>query len=721
MRLLPALNFCETVVFNCSDGWHYARLWPLGIWNNIRIKDMPDAVCEHPFISTYDSTSGIMELHIGVELRRGVYEDYFVRVIAAPKNFAGNSYYLEHDASPEGLLRFRLPDFKLWWPNGKGEQNLYTLYVQVVDKRSGDIVSENRQSFGVRTVSLAPFPSGEKKSMYNRVFVINGEGVFMKGAGWCTIDALMRFEKGNYEKILSRAKQQGINFLRAWGGGLVETEAFYELCDEYGICVYQEWPCCWDSQKLQPEDVLYETVKAGTVRIRNHPSLVLYGGGNEGLGAIDDIILNRIGRLTYQYDGTRAFYRQDGGISGKGMVHDHIHWGGEKPEHYVTKYALRNELNLHEYGLDSFMNIGSVKKYASREEIFEWPVAERGTVAHHTATFNGEYGWNPTPHGFDVSTLIHYASMFIEVNDLTRLSVGSQLAQAAATALPIINARIKWPSSSVNIYYKLNDIYPGASWSVIDWYGSPKIAHYMCQDAQSPLMCAGLMDRYNTYDKEETCLNIPVYVLDDNCLLEGKDYTARVTLYDSALCPVLVREYGGHGFNGKSHLIGVFHADASCFASSPSFVTFELRAEKKLVSRYCVPLNYDIEQGSLFRLPHARLSMKKFEGQELLTAGAGEEYGFCMPQSAMYSEFGTDKSRMAVVVENISNVPALYVHFICRNGDDKFVCSDNYFCLEPGEKKLVYVNDYRYINDIGCLNYKGIDDELSLTHTEIAG
>jgi beta-mannosidase len=153
----------------------------------------------------------------------------------------------------------------------------------------------------------------------------------MKGAGWCTIDAMMRFSRDDYDKMLSRTRDAGINYMRAWGGGLVETDEFYDLCDEYGICIYQEWPCCWDSQKTQPREALYETVELNTKRLRNRASLILWGGGNEGAAAVTDTVLNNMCKMTYELDGTREVWRQDGWT---GSTHgQHIHWSGASPEY----------------------------------------------------------------------------------------------------------------------------------------------------------------------------------------------------------------------------------------------------------------------------------------------------------------------------------------------------------------------------------------------------
>lgn len=126
---------------------------------------------------------------------------------------------------------------------------------------------------------MRPLIDGAKEDYYNWTFVINGKPMFIKGTGWCTMDALMDFSRNKYEHLLQIAQSQHIQMLRAWGGGMPETDDFYELCDKYGILVMQEWPTAWNSHNTQPYTILQETVERNTKRLRNHPSY--YVGSRE--------------------------------------------------------------------------------------------------------------------------------------------------------------------------------------------------------------------------------------------------------------------------------------------------------------------------------------------------------------------------------------------------------------------------------------------------------
>ena len=675
--LKPAKDYTKTVVFNCSYGWHYAELIPLGIWQSVTVRDVPAVEIDSPFITTVDHTTGTVDMSI--DLTGKTSGTLYGRI--APKNFEGDAYTFTYSVKNEDNARLRtdIPDAQLWWPNGCGEQNLYTLELRFVPS-DGGAESVKKTDFGVRTLEYKPFPSGEQPGMYNRTFVINGKEIYFKGAGWCTIDAQMRFSREDYDRILSRARDAGINFFRAWGGGLIETEAFYDLCDEYGICVYQEWPCCWDSQKTQPADVLDETIILNTKRLRSRASLVVYGGGNEGEAPVGDKAMDRIGKLTYELDGTREFWRQDGGYAAAGIRHDHIHWSGDSPEYYLTVYSRVQDLNFHEFGLDSLMNLDSIAKYATEDEMTAWPLPEDGTVAYHTATFNGYTHWTQTPYGYDMAAFEHYAGMFTEVTSLEDMVIGSQLAQAQADYLPSINSRLKFPHNTANVIYKMNDVYPGGSWSIVDWYGAPKIGYYLMQDAYRPLMAAARFDAYNTVlgDGTSKALDLPVFVLDDNQALDGRMWSIVVTAYGSDLSVVKKEEFTGMGHTDSVPVqAGTFSLTAEETNHTPLILTFDLYADEKYVNRTYAYCNFEQDPGCLFWLPRTELA---------------------------YTVSGNE-----VTVTNKGTVPALSVHFDVPDTSD-FVCSDSYFLLAPGESETVTVNDASLIKGVTCFNLRDVND-----------
>ena len=686
VHLYPAKNYTNTVVFNCSYGWHYAKLFPLGIWQSVTVRDLPSVTLDSPFITTVDHTKGTVDLAIELDKQSGASLSGELTVSFTPKNFTGTASYFTKTISAGSVdsttLRYRcdIPDFKLWWPNGYGEQNLYTM--KMTFKAADGTVSYAESDFGIRTLDYKALPGGESQNTYNRVFVINGKDIYMKGAGWCTSDSMMRFTREDYDRVLSRAHEAGINYFRAWGGGLVETEEFYDLCDEYGICIYQEWPCCWDSTNTQPADVLYETVILGAKRLRNRASLVVWGGGNEGVAPYTDKVLNNMGKLTYETDGTRDFWRQDGGTGGTQITHDHIWWSGASPEHYVKTYSEMKNVNLTEYGLGAMMNMDSIAKYATAAEMAEWPVSQRGVISYHTATFNGYEGWNPSPYGYDIDTHLHYASMFCKVDSLADLVRGSQMAQAQADYLPAMNARINYPYSSMNVVYKLNDNYPGASWAIVDWYGAPKIAYYMMQDAYRSLMAAPKTDHYNTYNAagESEALTIPVHVLDDLDALKGKEWSVKVTAYGEDLSVVKTQTFAGNGSVKTVGKAGDFTLTAEQTDHTPLTVTFDLYVDGTYINRTFVYYNYEYEPGSLFYLPRTSLT---------------------------YSVSGN-----TVTVKNTGELPALGVELTTPD-TAKLVTSDNFFFLAAGETVTLTVNDGSLVEGVTCFNLKNTADKVA--------
>ncbi len=215
------------------------------------------------------------EVHQAVEAQ--------LEISVKPHNFQGESLgwrgavKLEPGAQ-QLRYEFAIPEAKLWWPNGFGEPNLYDITVTC---QAGGTALEASCLFGLRTIQMEPLPGGPSEELYNWSFVINGRTVFIKGTNWCTMDAMLNFDRAMYQRFITLAREQNLQLFRAWGAGMPETDDFYELCSENGIMVIQEWPTAWNSHRQQPYPVLEDTIRRATLRTRSFPALVMYGGGNE--------------------------------------------------------------------------------------------------------------------------------------------------------------------------------------------------------------------------------------------------------------------------------------------------------------------------------------------------------------------------------------------------------------------------------------------------------
>ena len=659
VRLNPAVYYQDTVIFSCSDGWHYAKLWPLGIWNTVYLEEAAQVTITDPFIAAKDVKTGTMDL--SVELKGLSAFSGTLKGTVRPKNFEGETYSFSYAVDSDGKkdetvrLQFDIPDPRLWWPNNYGEQNLYWLEL-AFEGADGRMVDTEKTSFGIRTIEMAPTPEGEREDKYNWTFVINGEKLFLKGSNWCTNDALMRFTKENYDLTLSRAHEQGVQLLRSWGGGMPETDVFYDLCDEYGIAVYQEWPTAWDSYTRQPAEVLYETVERNTRRLRNRPSLIMWGGGNEGAAALTQPVLNNMGRLTLENDGTRPWHRQDP-YGANTNHHYNVYWNGFPLDTNLSA----SETFIGEFGLPSFPNRESMLKYATEEEIAQWPIQKDGTVMHHTPFFGGAQNpWAST----DVDIISGYAKDFIELDSVESLITGSQLAQTVGMRHTLDLNRTLWPNTTGICYYKINDIYPAESWGTVDWYGAPKIAYYFFQDAYEPLTAVGI---FNTLTPYGNAAQIPIWLLDDTDQLADSDWAVNVRAYDCDLRLMKEQVYNGSGTigeNGSAYTntkqVGTFELTAEQTKTVPLFLVTEVVRNGRLEGRNYYFVNYSKEVGALFELPRARVEVVK----------DGLTYTF----------------------KNVDDIPAAAVYFNCSD-TTAFHPEDNYFWLEPGETKTVTVND----------------------------
>ena len=639
-------SWMRTVVFNNDYGWHYANLPSLGIWRSVSIRDKPPVQLIDPFARTLDAHEGIVEIALRFVGEAAGWSGTLAGSIE-PENFDGARYAFEIPVESETgelkkSLRFQVPDPKLWWPVDMGEQNLYRITLSFLPEGNG-AADVHSFTLGLRTIEMAPLPQGPKPELYNWTFVINGKPMFIKGTNWCTLDPLMDFRKERFERFLKLAAMQHVQMLRPWGSGMPETDEFYDLCDRYGILVMQEWPTAWNSHLTQPYGMLEETVRRNTLRIRNHPSLAMYGAGNES-GNPFGAAIDMMGRHSIELDNTRPFHRGEP-------------WGGSQHNYdcYWQRQHLDHNLNMTstfygEFGLACSPVFESVKRYLPEDEVDLWPPRKDGAFAYHTPVFNNYEG---------VSRLMQYANYFVPKDcSAEDFTVGSQLSQAVGIRHTLERARCRWPESTGVLYYKLTDNYPAASWACIDWYGAPKIGHYFFQDAFAPLHACVL---FNSLNSAGTPLSLPVCLLDDASELIDMPWQVVIRAYDGQLQLIKSQRFEGQGRVHSPHALGNFSLSYEETDTVPLFVVAEVWKDDVLADRTFYFVNFEAVKGSLFALPQTALTL---EGQ------------------------GNN-----VVVANTGTLPAVAVN-VSRPGQlDTFEVSDNYFWLDAGESATVEVDE----------------------------
>lgn len=641
------VGWLDTAVFSCVYGWHYANIPALGIWRSVWIEGTPSVKLLHPFVAAKDSQKGIIDLCTILVGNAQGWSGKLTGTIG-PENFKGKVYNFAYDISSTAAnkdvhLRFTVPDTKLWWPVDLGEQNLYHLKLYFIPEGGG--ISDFKQTvFGIRTIEMQPLPGGPYPDKYNWTFVVNGKPVFLKGSNWCTLDALMRFDVSRYDRFLVLARDQHVQFMRAWGGGMPETDEFYDLCNRKGIAILQEWPSAWDSQKVQPADILKETVERNIIRLRNNPALIMWGGGNESVNPTD-AVMDMIGRLCYELDGTRPFHRTDP-------------WGGSKHDYSVYWEMKPLDFNLSlkapfigEFGLACSPNIESVYRYMPKEEKNVWPPLTGGSFEHHTPVFNTMEDMK------DMKFLSQYVPEFISNDSMQNFILGTQMAQATGIRHTLELARTRWPEATGVCYYKLTDVYPACSWATIDWYGVPKLGYYIFQDCYQPLHACAIFSKLNPVGE---AFSLPVYLLDDANVLEGHGWKIIARAYNSQLDEIVREEFAGSGPINRVFNVGSLNLTEEMTKSVPMLIVTEVQVDGELMDRTFYWINYVPSQGSLFNLPKTELALT-IEGNSL-------------------------------IVKNTGSKPAVAVNFDCTDISDTFMVEDNFFWLDAGETKSVKAN-----------------------------
>ena len=381
-----------------------------------------------------------------------------------------------------------IPNAQLWWPNELGEQPLYDIVIRL--SANGELCDEHTFRSGIRTVRLLQEDDVEGRSF---VFVINGVKVFAKGANWIPADSFLpRLTQEDYRSYIRLAQQAHMNMLRIWGGGIYEDPAFFRACDEMGIMVWQDftYACAQYPDELDwfqelARDEAEEVVKA----LRNHPSLVLWCGNNENNWGFDEWWHNGVPKYLGNYvyreilpqviadlDPSRPYWVSSPYGQGKpnsmsdGDRHSWTVWSNWQDYGGYLKDTGRF---LSEFGFQAMPNWKTVLSYTAPEDrTILSPV-----VIHHNKMTEG------------TERLLRFLAGRVGLpKDLQSFVYLTQFNQAEAIKTGVEFWRRRKFMTSGALYWQINDCWPVASWSCLDYYKRKKGLYYYTKQFFAPVL-----------------------------------------------------------------------------------------------------------------------------------------------------------------------------------------------------------------------------------------
>jgi beta-mannosidase len=401
-----------------------------------------------------------------------------------------------------------LDDPPLWWTHDLGEPVLHDLRVALL--AGGEEVDVRERRVGIRTLELDQGPDPDEPGTRFFRFVLNGVGIFARGANWIPADSFVGALEGErYERLLDDAVGANMNMLRVWGGGIYEHDVFYEECDRRGLLVWQDFmfSCATYPERELAEEVELEA-RAQVARLGVHPCLALWCGNNENQWIHDmqfpdrggarvpgalfyDQILPRVCEAldphTPYWPGS-PFGGNDHNAREEGDAHNWEVWHGQARRRFgdpVLNGPTPESVAFTRYAEDEgrFISEFGVLAAPDRETLRRWIPADQ--LSHHSAAMDHHTKDNPKN---KIDMLLE--SVTGVAGDLDEFVDFSMIAQAEALKFGIEHFRRRAPHCSGALVWQLNDCWPVLSWALLDYHGFGKAGYYAVKRAFAPVLAS---------------------------------------------------------------------------------------------------------------------------------------------------------------------------------------------------------------------------------------
>jgi beta-mannosidase len=483
----------------CQFGWDWGpQLPPIGIWKDIRLEGYRQARLDEVHLRQQHSTGQVaLEAHISINQWGSRLVSAMLKLTHPQGEVLEKSALLTNPGDVK--IRLSIPEPQFWFPNGYGKQPLYQVEVSLfeTDHPEHGMLDQKSYQIGLRTIELR-----QQEDQWGRTFefLVNGIRILAKGSNWIPADSFpTRISDEYLEGLIRSAAETHQNMLRVWGGGLYEEERFYDLCDRYGILVWQEYIFSCSVYPLNDAEFLenvHQEVIENTRRLRHRASLALWCGNNEMewgwvdwnwnrneyqdlKDAYDQFFHHTLAGWCQAEDPDHSYWPSspssnipflDPNSQRQGDTHYWDVWHKGKP---FTSYRDQYPRFMSEFGFQALPPVDTIRSYADEAD---WNM---------TSYIMEQHQKNASGNSMMVRQML---DMFRLPKDFASLVYLSMVLQAEGIRYGVEHWR-RYPDRVAGIlYWQLNDCWPVASWSSLDYFGRWKALHYAARRFYAPIM-----------------------------------------------------------------------------------------------------------------------------------------------------------------------------------------------------------------------------------------
>ncbi|RIV27253.1 beta-mannosidase [Fibrisoma montanum] len=702
-----------------SGGSGGEAFFSVGMWQGVRLEIVPTYHLERPYLTTKSVTGNTAQLHLSAEvfanahslqkqlhpwsntqlnhpnekgtLFKPVTDKLSVQVelttgksTALTKEFPVTAYegriWLEEELS--------LPNPQLWQPNGLGQPNLYK--VSLTLKKNGSPVDRLSFDYGIRTIErIATAGPRIADRWENWQFIVNGRKIFVKGMNFTPQDILLDLPAERYRWTLEAAKKMGVQLIRIWGGGLLETDHFYTICNELGLMVWQDFPIGNQDTPDYPQDIWEAQVVQNIFRLRNHPSLVIWNGGNEfnpysyGNAASMGIIERNLDI----FDKSRFFVRT---TPDDGSMHA---YPDMDPTWYNRSYKFEpwvSETGMHSIPEPSlFYETVDNKEFTGLGKMWDKSFGPSHPEFIHHFT---EYGPGRVPR------MLSRASHIADVMDPTIESISEASQIGAGEFYQLLSEKMQgnYPVTAGLMPWVFKRHWPVIAIQMMDWFGQAAAPYYFLKRTYEPTHVAIDLPRLLWKAGESIPLNTKI----TNASQTALPGTVSVTVWDDAFRQLWTKDTRmtvQPGTSVTSAPIGSYVIPAD-YKDRFLFVVAELKdASGKLVSRSLYfPRSLTMLDDKAFYdkyvsepIAWPTLDKGPFLKPTVQKSATRLESSLVSIKQLDDARSQLIRSVVTVQVRNTGTTPAFMTKIDIAGAKRALVADDNYFWLAPGESRTL--------------------------------